>query len=118
MRQNIETYQARFYALVSELNQIESDRNFNYPCSTHPRLDHILVRKQGELFRFQWLDANDKSLPPSAIEDDPTDYSCSAWRESGEQGFLELEAEGAASLILAAQFVDDLAGPMATTERA
>ncbi len=118
MWQNIETYQARLTALVSELNQLESDQNYTYSCSAHPRLDHILVRKLGAMFRFQWLDANDKSLPPSTIEDDPTDYSCSAWRESGEQGFLELEGEGAASLILAAQFVDDLAGPMATTERA
>jgi hypothetical protein len=118
MWQNIETHQARLSALVSELNQLESDRNYSYTCSAHPRLDHILVRKQDDTFRFQWLDANGKSLPPSTIEDDPTDFSRSAWRGQGEQGFLELDIEGAASLILAVQFVDDLGSPMDSSARA
>jgi hypothetical protein len=81
-------------------------------------LDHILVRKQGDTFRFQWLDANEQSISPSDIEDDPTGFCRSAWRELGGQGFLELDAEGAASLIIAAQFVDDEEGSLGRSVRA
>jgi hypothetical protein len=118
MRLDIETYQEKFYALVCDLNQLESDRIFTYPCMAHPRLDHILARKRGDMFQLQWLDANEQSISPSDIEDDPTDFSRSAWREQGCQGFLELDAEGAASLIFAAQFLDDEEDPMSSSDRA
>jgi hypothetical protein len=107
MLRDVEMYQARLSHLVAELERLDSGPSKIFPCGGQLPMDHIRVRRAGSAFQFQWIDANGKSLAPSAIDDDPTMFVQSAWREQGEGGYLELDAEGAASLILAAQFLDD-----------
>jgi hypothetical protein len=69
----------------------------------HTRVDHIRVIRSGASFQVQVVSHDGVSLPPYALDDDPTLSFTEAWQGDETGGHLVLDAEAVAILTYVVQ---------------